>query len=333
MRPAPAGPYGPPRQMPVHWQPRRKSSAGPIIGGILGLTAVGFVVVVLGASIGDRPAATEPVVSSLREGDRPVRDARRGERQPVREQRAPLNTSLKENTVYSAGALPRTRCPGGRANVFDHAQIKAHVLKTAKCMDRAWKTTLEKVGIPFEPPKWVIASGKGRGPCGDFPQANSAAPYYCPRTMSVYASTKAMANGNGESVGYARMSSWHGSYTAMMGHEYGHHVQQLTGLSQARWEQNLASGSESRRLALSRRLELQANCFAGMFMRSVAGSYPVPAARRDDLFAFWGSLGDHPGWPRDHGSPPNNGVWFRQGWQKQQAYQCNTWVMPSKAVS
>ncbi|WP_030453216.1 neutral zinc metallopeptidase [Herbidospora cretacea] len=330
MRPAPAGPYGPPRQLPVHWRPRRKSSAGPIIGGILGLTAVGFVVVVLGTSLDDRAAATEPGVSSARERDRPVRDA---QREPVQERRAPLNTSLKENTVYSAGALPRTRCPGGRANVFNHAQIKAHILRTARCMDRAWQPTLEKAGIPFEPPKWVIASGRGRGPCGDFPQANSAAPYYCPRTMSVYASTKAMANGNGDAVGYARMSSWHGSYTAMMSHEYGHHVQQLTGLSQARWEQDLASGSQARRLALSRRLELQANCFAGMFMRSVAASYPVPAARRDDLFVFWSSLGDHPGWPRDHGSPPNNGVWFRQGWQKRQAYQCNTWVMPAKAVS
>ncbi len=251
----------------------------------------------------------------------------------VQEQRAPLDTSLKENTVYSAGSLPRTRCPGGRADVFDHDQIKAHILKTATCMDQAWQAALGKAGIPFEPPKWVIAPGEGRGPCGDFPQADSAAPYYCPRTMSVYASTGAMANGNGESTGYARISTWHGTYTAMMSHEYGHHVQQLSGLAQARWDRTLAAASETQRLALSRRLELQANCFAGMFMRAVAPSYPVPAERRRDLFAFWGNLGDQRGRPRDHGSPPNNGVWFRQGWQKQHTGRCNTWTTPAGKVS
>lgn len=324
----PAGPYGPPRQLPHQWQPRRKSSAGAIIGGVLGLIAVVFTLLVVGASLSGRATSREPVVTTLRDGARPT-----GEPTRAPQKKAPLNTSLKSNTLYTAGPLPRTRCRGGGANVFVHAQIKAHILRTAKCMDQAWKAALEKAGIPFERPKWVIAAGRGRGPCGDFPQSNSAAPYYCPRTMSVYASTKAMANGNGEAAGYASFSAWHGTYTAMMGHEYGHHVQQLTGLAQARWERSLASASESQRLALSRRLELQANCFAGMFMRAVAPTYPVPAGRRDDLFAFWSNVGDQPGWPRDHGSPPNNGVWFRQGWQKQRTHQCNTWAMPANAVS
>ncbi|MFD2353045.1 neutral zinc metallopeptidase [Nonomuraea ferruginea] len=61
----------------------------------------------------------------------------------------------------------------------------------------------------------------------------------------------------------------------MMAHEYGHHVQNLTGLLDSWWGQTLETSNQNGKLALSRRLELQATCFGGMWMRSVAASYPV----------------------------------------------------------
>ncbi|MEV4168381.1 neutral zinc metallopeptidase [Nonomuraea sp. NPDC049709] len=244
-----------------------------------------------------------------------------------------LNTSLKNNTMYRAGTLPRLNCRAGNANIYNHGQLKALILKTGRCMDRAWQPILEKQGIRFSPPGYAIAAKRGRGACGDYPSAGSMVPYYCPRNNTIYASTSAMARGNGNARGYGQIINWHGGIISMMAHEYGHHVQNITGLMDSWWRSTLDSTSQSGKLALSRRLELQATCFGGMWMRSVAASYPVNTSNRSRLYWFYGQVGDYPGWPRDHGTPANNNRWFRQGWEKSKTYQCNTWLAPSSTVS
>ncbi len=98
------------------------------------------------------------------------------------------------------------------------------------------------------------------------------------------------------------------------------------------WRRTLDSASQSARLTLSRRHELQATCFGGMFMRSVAASYPITAARRDTLLSAYGQLGDAPGGRRDHGSTKSNYAWFRQGYARPLAYQCNTWALGASSV-
>ena len=58
-----------------------------------------------------------------------------------------LDTSLKTNTLNRAGALPRTQCYAGNVSIFSHGQLKALILKTGKCMDRAWGPILQRQGI------------------------------------------------------------------------------------------------------------------------------------------------------------------------------------------
>ncbi|MEU6998237.1 neutral zinc metallopeptidase [Nonomuraea sp. NPDC046570] len=235
--------------------------------------------------------------------------------------------------MYRAGALPRTNCRAGNANIYSHSQLKALILKTGKCMDQAWGPILNRQGIDWSPPGYAIAAKRGRGACGDYPSAGNMVPYYCPRNNTIYASTSAMARGNGNSIGYGQISSWHGAIISMMAHEYGHHVQNITGILGSHWQKHLGSSSKSGRLALSRKLELQATCFGGMFMRAVASSYPVTSSGRGTLYAFYARVGDFPGYPRDHGSPANNNRWFRQGWEKNKAFQCNTWLAPASTTS
>ncbi|MEV7006785.1 neutral zinc metallopeptidase [Streptosporangium sp. NPDC051022] len=244
-----------------------------------------------------------------------------------------LNTTLENNTLYRSGGLPRVNCPAGSANIYSHDQLKALILKTSRCLNRGWSEIMNKQGMEWRPPGYAITSRKGRGACGDFPQTGGIVPYYCPRNTTIYASTGAMVKGVGNSMGYGQIVSWHGAIISMMAHEYGHHVQQLSGLSGTWWQRTQRSSSRSGKLALSRKFELQATCFGGMFMRSVSGSYPVPPARRDTLYYFYSRVGDWAGYPRDHGSPANNNRWFRQGYEKNQAFQCNTWLAPSSSTS
>ncbi|MGJ6966271.1 neutral zinc metallopeptidase [Streptosporangium sp. G11] len=252
---------------------------------------------------------------------------------PPAKVRVTLNTSLESNTLYRAGGLPRVHCPAGSASIYSHSQLKALILKTSRCMDKGWSQIMRKQGMDWHRPGYALTATRGRGACGDFPSRGSTVPYYCPRNTTIYASTTAMIRGAGDSGGYGALTDWHGGVISMMAHEYGHHVQQMSGLSTTWWQKSLRSGSRSGRLALGRRFELQATCFGAMFMRSVAASYPVTPARRNTLYYFYSRVGDWPGRPRDHGSPANNNRWFRQGYEKNKAFQCNTWLAPSSSTS
>ncbi|MFI6318355.1 neutral zinc metallopeptidase [Nonomuraea sp. NPDC050556] len=342
------GPYG-------HWQqPPRKKSGGAVavIGALLGTMAALFVLLVIGSAVLKKSHTEEPAnpialptytpsdLPSPGETSDPVKPTRRptptNDDQPDVDQppqQVVLNKGLKENTMYKSGALPNTACPAGNVNVFNGAQLKALIIKTGHCMDKGWKQILEKQGIDWSPPGYAIAAKRGRGACGDYPSAGSMVPYYCPRNNTIYASTSALAKGSGNQMGYGQIISWSGGIISMMAHEYGHHVQNLTGILDAHWQKHLASSSESGRLALSRKLELQATCFGGMWMRSVAGSYPVSTSNRQSLFSFYGQVGDWPGYPRDHGSRTNNYRWFRQGYDRNKSYQCNTWLAPASTTS
>ncbi|MEV5410354.1 neutral zinc metallopeptidase [Thermopolyspora sp. NPDC052614] len=369
--PRAAGPYAPgphPFGAPGYAPPHRKSGAAAAVGGILGMLAGVFVLIIIGMNVlnddGGSSSVAPVTLPSLSPFDLPdtdrdsgdaarrtregnTGDARRAEGRSAEATRQgetgenlsepsrtrTVNRTLRGNTVYRMGALPAVRCPAGSANINDHAQLKRLILRTAACLNRGWGPALERIGIRHTPPNYAIAAGRGRGACGDYPPRGSIVPYYCPRNTTIYASTSAMARGSGDALGYGQISSWHGVIISVMAHEYGHHVQYLTGLTDAWWRQTLASGSQSSRLSLSRRLELQATCFGGMFMRSVAPTYPVPPARRATLYAFHSRVGDQPGYPRDHGSPANNNLWFRQGFDYNRTQRCNTWRASATTVS
>ncbi|ETK37404.1 neutral zinc metallopeptidase [Microbispora sp. ATCC PTA-5024] len=343
--PVPPGPYGPPGYAPAWRPPKRRSGAGALIGGLVGAIAVVFVLLAVAGALLRSAHRSEPVspvaIPTYGETTLPTYEptsaptsgtTRRPTSPPTAAPTKPptprvLNRSLKNNTVYRAGGLPRTNCPAGGASIYNHTQFKALILKTGTCMGKAWAPALRKVGIAWTPPSYMIARTRGRGACGDYPAPGSNVPYYCPSNRTIYASTSAMTRE------YGSLGSWNGIIISMMAHEYGHHIQNLSGISDSWWERTLDAHSQSERMGLSRRHELQATCFGGMFMRSVAASYPITTAQRNTLLWAYTHLGDPPGGPRDHGTTRSNAAWFRQGYTRPLAYQCNTWAVGAASVS
>ncbi|GAA3042561.1 neutral zinc metallopeptidase [Streptosporangium longisporum] len=356
---------------PPQWQPPRPRSggAGVVVGVVFGMVALVFTgIVVIGAVAANLrradtvavPAFTAPPRPTFRPAEprdrrtsAPARTASSGDGRNTGDagdagdtgdagstrdtgdttRTRVLDTSLEGNTLYRAGGLPRVHCPAGSPSIYSHAQLKALILRTSKCLDRGWSRILREQGIPWHPPRYALTATRSRGACGDFPAPGNMVPYYCPRNTTIYASTRAMARGVGNSRGYGAITEWHGGVISMMAHEYGHHVQHLSGLSTTWWQKSLRSSGRNGRLALSRRFELQATCLGAMFMRSVSSTYPVTPARRQTLYYFYSRVGDWPGYPRDHGSPVNNNRWFRQGYERNRTLDCNTWLAPASSTS
>ncbi len=120
-----------------------------------------------------------------------------------------------------------------------------------------WKDVFAKGGATYRNPKLVLFRGATPTACG---QGQSAmGPFYCPADQKVYIDLgfyETLKNRLGAPGDFAQ--------AYVMAHEVGHHVQNLLGTSN-KMEQMRGRVSQSEYNALSVRLELQADCFAGVW--------------------------------------------------------------------
>lgn len=123
-------------------------------------------------------------------------------------------------------------------------------------LDDTWAPLFSQAGIAFERPTLNFYDGTGRSGCG---AAQSAmGPFYCPTDQGIYIDTSfydQLDRQLGAPGDFAR--------AYVMAHEYGHHVQTLTGTSEmVRRAQQQNPGAANQ---LQVRMELQADCYAGVW--------------------------------------------------------------------
>ncbi len=123
-------------------------------------------------------------------------------------------------------------------------------------LNQTWSPIFSASNVRFDQPKLVFYSQRGQSGCG---AAQSAmGPFYCPSDNGIYIDTdfyREMEQRLGAAGDFAR--------AYVMAHEYGHHVQTLTGIAdQVRREQQR---NPSQANAMQVRMELQADCYAGVW--------------------------------------------------------------------
>ncbi|MEQ1498792.1 MAG: neutral zinc metallopeptidase [Novosphingobium sp.] len=123
-------------------------------------------------------------------------------------------------------------------------------------LNKTWQPLFAAANIRFIDPKLVFYSQNGNSGCG---AAQSAmGPFYCPEDGGIYLDTdffSQMDRELGASGPFAR--------DYVIAHEYGHHLQKLLGMSDQ--VRSLQAQNPRRANELSVRLELQADCYAGVW--------------------------------------------------------------------
>ena len=123
--------------------------------------------------------------------------------------------------------------------------------------DKTWAALFARSGERFVEPKLVFYGGQGQSGCG---AAQSAmGPFYCPSDQGIYLDTSffdELATRFGAKGDFAQ--------DYVIAHEFGHHIQNLLGTSD-QVQQQMARSSRAEGNALSVRLELQADCYAGVW--------------------------------------------------------------------
>ncbi|WP_228535268.1 neutral zinc metallopeptidase [Nocardia sp. BSTN01] len=207
----------------------------------------------------------------------------------------------------------------------DVASATAFFQAAKSCLDRMWQPVLVAQNLPFSSPTVSVpASGaNAASPCGS---SGSYAAFYCSANNTIY-----MPLDHIQTEVYG--DRWY-VYLGVFAHEYGHHVQAISGIMSKMSRDRYNAGTNSAAgLELSRRLELEAQCFGGMFISSseVAGTVSNDQAyyvKQDNY-----QRGDDHSDVRDHGANQHYGAWYAQGEDNNRTWMCNTWNSPSDSVS
>lgn len=135
---------------------------------------------------------------------------------------------------------------------------EAHfVSQILRSTEQVWTNVFRERGLTYEDPKLVLFRDSYPTACGQGEAA--AGPFYCSRDQRVYIDLSFF-----DELGRQLDAPGQFAQAYVVGHEVGHHVQNLLGIID-RVDKERAAGSEAQSNALSVRLELQADCLAGVW--------------------------------------------------------------------
>ena len=215
---------------------------------------------------------------------------------------------------------PSASAPGARD------EIKEFIARVLGDTEDTWSALFKKMGREYRPPKLVLFRGAVDSACG---LASSAAgPFYCSPDDRVYLDRsffEELSKRFGAPGEFAR--------AYVIAHEVGHHVQNQLGITgKVAQQRGRASGARSN--ALSVLVELQADCFAGIWGHyakqrglldpgDVQAGLAAAAAIGDDRIQQQ-SQGRVSPESFTHGSSAQRVRWFRSGLDAGDVNQCNT---------
>lgn len=275
-------------------------------GGKMGLGLGGGIVVLIGALLGINPELLGSILGDTGE-------------QPAIEQ---SGSSALENCQTGADA---------------NANLDCRIVGTANSLNSFWPSYLNEYGVKYSVPKTVIFTGSVDTACG--PATSAVGPFYCPGDNKAYFDPDF----------FAQLETQFGSSGGplaqeyVVAHEFGHHIQDLTG-SIGKAQQD-PQGAQS----ASVRTELQADCYAGIWMR-YASTRPAPGSDQpflkqlqqsdlNDALSAASSVGDDriqkaatgrtnpESWT--HGSSEQRQKWLYKGYQSADLAACDTFAVPT----
>lgn len=232
----------------------------------------------------------------------------------------PQPAVLAKNPIYRVGKLPAAGCATPADEIWTLTDVRAFYTEQLACLNKAWAPVIRKAGFSFKPPKLVVtAEPSPSSPC----EFDDGRAYYCYDT--IYMDASADLDYSNQDPEQAKV--W---MAFDFGHEYGHHVQALTGILAANYQRGLTLNGIELALEESRRIELQASCLGAVSLGADRAAIPATKEWLDE-FDWVISHGEDP--DRDHGNPKSHDHWATAGFDAASPAACNTFVAPSAVVA
>jgi predicted metalloprotease len=229
---------------------------------------------------------------------------------------------------------------------YDNCRTGADANKSQDCARKAVEASLEsywaaelprQTGTQYRPPGGIVTfTGSISTGCGD--ATKDVGPFYCPTDETIYLDTTFF-----EDVLQGQLNGPSGAFVEpyVLAHEFGHHIQNVLGtMSQVRTQEGPTSDAV--------RLELQADCYAGMWANGATGTTDqkgvaifesiteddidnaISAAKAvgdDYIQRQGGQQVNRESWT--HGSSEQRIRWFKTGYSATSIKQCDTFSASS----
>jgi predicted metalloprotease len=223
---------------------------------------------------------------------------------------------------------PQAAPPGygpqaARPSADPDKELSARVLGDT---EEVWSALFQAMGTKYEPPRLELFRRSVTSMCGR--ASASAGPFYCPADRKLYLDTsffQELHNRFGAPGDFAQ--------AYVIAHEVGHHVQNQLG-TMRKYDEAASRLDERRRKALSVQLELQADCYAGVWGYYAAKRNLLDPGDAEEALRAASAVGDDTIQKRTqgyavpdgftHGTSAQRMKWFRTGFQSGDPRTCNT---------
>jgi predicted metalloprotease len=234
-----------------------------------------------------------------------------------------LYAYLNDNAFYNQTVAP-VPCEVGDVDLLNAsvAEVQLYMTGVVACLMDTWDNPVYDAGYQLPRPSITVYDSEIMTKCGESIPQNA---FYCGVDQQLYYSYDLATLFSGE-LRTAR-------YVAEMviAHEFGHAVQGRTGISTSVDIAQYNAETEEAATELNRRLEVQADCFAGMFLRSIAAATNVTETDAYHGQQVFAELGDPPS-GGDHGQSATRAHWFDTGFASTAVGACATYQVAASEV-
>ena len=208
----------------------------------------------------------------------------------------------------------------------EETELKSFSLKVLSTTERIWSAYFKRLGRTYQPPRLRLYRDSTSTACGYGRSASG--PFYCPADDRIYLDLSFY-----DDMRKQLKASGDFAFAYVIAHEVGHHVQNQLGTSaKAQQAQRRSSKVEANRISVA--VELQADCYAGVWAHYVQREDRLDSGDVEEAFRAAEAVGDDRLQEQangqvvpdsfTHGSSAQRLAWFRRGLQSGDPQQCDT---------
>jgi len=218
------------------------------------------------------------------------------------------------------------QAPSPSASPRGHDDLRDFVATVLADTEDTWRALFSRMGREYRDPRLVLFNGAVQSACGIAGAATG--PFYCPQDQKVY-----LDLGFFRALRERFRAPGDFAQAYVIAHEVGHHVQKQLGISDRVMAERRGGGSQAN--AASVRLELQADCFAGIWAHHAERTrHILEAGDVDEALDAAAAIGDDRLQRQaqgrvapetfTHGTSKQRVQWFTRGIESGDLRRCDT---------
>lgn len=231
---------------------------------------------------------------------------------------APMEVDPAEHPLYDVPMPAAVDCDLPSLDTSSDPSWLEFSTAAGECLDTVWAPVMDELGLYPETAEFEVST---ESPDADSEESSTLAFYEIDHNRVTVVLPNVRELGRHVPDPDQEMV-----WLALMGHEYGHHVQYATGILPVSHDLRRNAEDETEELDALRRTELQAECMAGVALGSIAEVGPADLQTVNEHFNSGGDL-------ETHGRATNRAFWLEQGWSQETVAGCNTYDAEQRRVT